>query len=250
MPRQIITPFFSGLTLLALWAGLAAALQSRYLPTPLDVLNAFYFELTSGALIFHLGITLLRVLASFSLAMTCGVAIGLILGRNAQANRFFDPWLILALNIPALVTIVYCYLWIGLNETAAIIAVALNKIPTAAVTIREGARALDTALDDAAQIYAYSGWRKFKHFIWPQLEPFMASAVRNGLALIWKIVLIVELIGRSNGVGFQINLFFGQFDLARILVYALSFMMIIWFVEALLIKPWERRARRWRGEPQ
>ena len=31
----------------------------------------------------------------------------------------------------ALVLIVLCYLWIGLNETAAILAVTLNKIPNA-----------------------------------------------------------------------------------------------------------------------
>jgi NitT/TauT family transport system permease protein len=71
--------------------------------------------------------------------------------------------------------------------------------------------------------------------------------VRNGLALIWKIVLIVELLGRSNGVGFQINLSFAQFDLARILVYALSFMGIVALIETFAIKPWEKRARAWRG---
>jgi NitT/TauT family transport system permease protein len=76
----------------------------------------------------------------------------------------------------------------------------------------------------------------------------MAASVRSGLALIWKIVLIVELIGRSNGIGFQINLFFGQFDLARILVYTLSFMAVVFTIEALAIKPWETRARAWRGE--
>jgi len=59
---------------------------------------------------------------------------------------------------------------------------------------------------------------------------------------------VVELLGRSNGVGFQINLYFGLFDLSRILAYALSFMAVVWLVEALLIKPWETRARAWRGE--
>ncbi|EBA01984.1 putative ABC transporter protein [Rhodobacterales bacterium HTCC2150] len=50
------------------------------------------------------------------------------------------------LNIPAHVAIVLCYLWIGLNETAAITAVALNKTAMDAVSIREGVQALDPKL--------------------------------------------------------------------------------------------------------
>ena len=68
-----------------------------------------------------------------------GTAIGIFLGRHREANRFFDGWLIFFLNVPALITIVLSYLWIGLNEAAAITAVALNKIPNVAVTLREGA---------------------------------------------------------------------------------------------------------------
>jgi NitT/TauT family transport system permease protein len=219
------------------------------LPSPVEVWTVFLSEFQSGELLRHLLATMLRVLAAFVIAMVIGTAIGLFLGRKPGANSFFDPWLILALNIPALVTIVFCYLWIGLTEAAAVTAVALNKIPNVAVTLREGARVLDPQLDDVSRIYRLTTWQRFTSVIWPQLEPFIAGAVRSGLAIIWKIVLVVELLGRSNGVGFQINLFFGNFDLPRILAYALSFMFIVMLVETCLVKPWERHARIWRGEP-
>ena len=247
MLRSPLLPLISSIALILLWAALAYSLQSRYLPTPFDVASAFVTELASGALFFHIGATCLRVLCAFCLALLCGTALGFALGRSPKANLIFDPWLIFALNLPALVIIVFCYLWLGLTETAAIIAVALNKIPNTAVTMREGARALDPSLDEVATIYGYTGWKKFIHFTLPQLEPFLAAAIRNGLALIWKIVLVVELIGRSNGVGFQINFFFAQFDLARIMVYTLNFMVIIGLIEAFIIKPWETRSRFWRG---
>ncbi len=246
--RQFATPALSVTTLVALWAILAAVLQSRYLPSPFEVADVWWREMRSGALLYHVMATLLRVTGAFVVAIVVGSTLGLWLGRNAKANKFFDTWLIFALNIPALVTIVFCYLWIGLTEAAAITAVALNKIPNAAITMREGARALDPALDDVARVFKLSAPVRFSQIIWPQLEPFLAANVRNGLALIWKIVLVVELIGRSNGVGFQINLYFGMFDLARILAYALSFMAIVWAIECFAVKPWEKRARAWRGE--
>ena len=234
--------------LLIIWWAVAAALQSRLLPSPVEVAAVWWVELKSGALLKHLGFTLWRVISAFVVALMVGTAIGLFLGLKPKANDFFDPWLLFALNLPALVTIVFCYLWIGLTEAAAITAVALNKIPTVAVTMREAARALDPALDDVARVYRLGRMKTFKFIVWPQLEPYVAGAVRNGLALIWKIVLVVELLGRSNGVGFQINLYFGLFDLARILAYALSFMAVVWLIEILMVKPWERHARAWRGE--
>jgi NitT/TauT family transport system permease protein len=246
--RSIVTSLLSVATLVAIWAALAAAIQSRYLPSPLEVAEAWQQEFSSGALWYHIRATLLRVAGAFVVAMLVGSAIGIWLGRRSGVNQFFDPWLIFALNIPALVTIVFCYLWIGLTEAAAIAAVSINKIPNVAITLREGARSLDPNFDDVAQVFRLTRWQRFSNVVWPQLEPYWAAAVRNGLALIWKIVLVVELLGRNNGVGFQINLFFGLFDLARILAYAISFMVIVWLIETIAVKPWERRARAWRGE--
>lgn len=241
--------FFLSLgALIAIWGAIAAIAQSRLLPSPALVLSLAIEEARSGELARHILATLWRVAAAFVLAMCIGGAIGVALGRGAKANRFFDPWLVVALNIPALVTIVLCYLWIGLNEAAAIAAVAINKIPNVAVTIREGARAMEPQFDDVAKVYRFSFASGLRDIVWPQLEPFVAASVRSGLALIWKIVLVVELLGRSNGVGFQLNLFFQNFEMGRLLAYAISFMIIVQFIEFLLIKPWERHARRWRGE--
>src|SRR5262249_47944981 len=102
---------------------------------------------------FNLGATLARVAVAFIIAMALGSAIGLIMGRSRIADRLGDPWLIVLLNLPALVIIVLAYVWAGLTETAAIAAVALNQLPIATVTVREGARSLDHALDDMAQVF-------------------------------------------------------------------------------------------------
>ena len=65
----------------------------------------------SGALFINLGVTLARVALAFTLAMTLGTAIGYLMGRVRLADRLGDPWLILLLNLPALVVIVLAYIW-------------------------------------------------------------------------------------------------------------------------------------------
>ena len=235
------------LGLVLFWAALAWARgDPRVLPGPVEVADVVAREWASGKLTFHLSATLLRVAGAFALAMAIGTVIGIAMGRSAALNRWFGAWLIVLLNIPALVVIVLCYLWIGLNETAAIVAVTLNKTAMVAVTIREGMHALDPKLADMAGAFRMTPLSRLRHIVLPQLWPFIAASTRNGLAIIWKIVLVVEFLGRSNGVGFQIHLYFQLFDISTVLAYSMSFVVIMLVIEYGLVAPMEDRAVRWR----
>ena len=233
-------------TILALWQAAALVADPRRLPGPGPVLETIVAEIQSGALLANLSITLARVLAAFALAMSFGAAIGYAMGRHRTLDRLLDPWLVVLLNLPALVVIVLAYVWAGLTEVAAIGAVALNKLPNAVVTVREGARALDPQLEDVAQAFRLSPLARVRHIVAPQLAPYIAAATRAGLSLVWKIVLIVELLGRPNGVGFEINLAFQLFDIRLLLAYALPFVALMLAVETLLVQPLERSVSRWR----
>jgi NitT/TauT family transport system permease protein len=191
----------------------------------------------------------LRVLASFAIAMALGTVIGLLMGRNLIFDWLADPWLIVLLNLPALVIIVLAYIWAGLTDAAAIGAVALNKLPIAIVTIREGARALDPTLDEMATVFRMSGRTRLLYVTLPQLAPYLVATTRSGLSLVWKIVLIVEMLGRPNGVGFEIGAAFQLFDVTRILAYALAFTLVMLAIEAFLVQPLERHVSRWRHRP-
>lgn len=231
----------------AIWQ-LAAFLNkdADILPGPSRVLASLLEHASEGNLFFHLGMTLQRVAIAFLLAMLIGSAIGLLMGRIRWTNSALDGVLVIALNVPALVTIILCYIWLGLNELAAVTAVAVNKIPTVAVTVREGARALDKQLLDVGRVYRISRGKMLRQVILPQLYPYLLAAARSGLALIWKIVLVVELLGRSNGVGFQLGTFFNFFDITSILAYTLAFVLVIFLLEALIFRPIDRRIGRWR----
>ncbi len=234
-----------GVWIVAAWI----SADPEILPGPLEVWRIAVHEAARGTLWFHMGWTLFRVAASFATAMSVGMAMGLALGTVPWLNRWFGPWVVVALNVPALVVIVLCYLWIGLNEVAAITAVSVNKAAMVAVNIREGVWALDRRIDDMARAYRMSALARLRHVVLPQLWPFVAASTRNGLAIIWKIVLVVEFLGRSNGVGFQIHLYFQLFEVGYVLAYSLSFVAVMLAVEYLLLQRWERRATRWRQAP-
>ncbi|MCQ4275194.1 ABC transporter permease [Stutzerimonas degradans] len=232
--------------LLALWAVVALVVQTPLLPSPAAVLETFWQAVQSGELPEHLLVTLRRVLFSFALAMTLGTLLGVWMGRSRLANALLNPVLVLFLNLPALVTIILLYVWFGLEEAAAVLAVVVNKVPNVAVTVREGARSLDPKLEQMARVYGFSRWQRVVDVWLPQLFPYLMAATRGGLALIWKIVLVVELLGRSDGIGFQLHMAFQVFDVASILAYSLAFIAVVQLIELALLQPLDRRASAWR----
>jgi ABC-type nitrate/sulfonate/bicarbonate transport system permease component len=242
----LATRLLSLLAFFALWEGAARLFASPHLPPVSHVLRLLVAETISGVLPFNLAITLARVAAAFTLAMVLGTTLGLAMGRWRRVDLLLDSWLIALLNVPALVVIVLIYIWFGLGEVSAVAAVALNKLPATAVTIREGARAVDRGLLDMAQSFRIGRWRTLRHVVLPQLVPYLFAAARSGLSLIWKIVLVVELLGRSNGVGFEIQVAFQLFDVTRILAYSLAFILVVQLIEWGALQPLERYATRWR----
>ncbi len=241
------TRLLSALALVCTWEIAARFVGNRMLPTIGAVLDALWREAVSGRLESNLAATLVRVAAAFGLAMASGIALGIAMGRVPALDRWLDAPTTVLLNLPALVIIVLIYIWFGLGEWQLVVAVALNKLPSTIVTMREGARALDPRLDAMARSCRVSRWSMLRDVVLPQLAPFLFAATRSGLALIWKIVLVAELLGRSNGVGFQIQVQFQLFDIAGILAYTVAFIVIVQLLEWCCLQPLERYVGDWRG---
>lgn len=237
--------------------------QARVLPLPHDVawklLGHLFGDLTwtwdirvwvgraiGAEMAPAIAVTLWRVAQAFTIAMILGTVAGIFLGRFKSLDTFFDGWLVLGLNMPALVVGILCYVWFGLDEQALVIAVVINKMPMVAVTVREGARAVDRELLQVAGAFRVSPHNALFKVYLPQLYPYIMAAARGGLALIWKIILVYELLGLSSGVGYRLSLYFGLFDIKSILAYAFAFIGVVLCIEMFLMRPVERRMTAWR----
>ena len=231
---------------LCVWQIASIWIDVDLLPSPTRVASSIHEHLFAGDLLSSVAITLARVGVSFFIAMAFGIALGVLMGRNQNWDAALDGLLILSLNLPALVVIILCYLWFGLGEFAAVLAVSINKFPIVVVNMREGAKAVDMDLLQVTQAFKVSPYRTFFKVYLPQLYPYLLASARSGLALVWKIVLVVELLGRSDGVGFKLGIFFQFFDITSILAYSFAFILVVMIIELLVIAPLDRRLMEWR----
>ncbi|GAA5533742.1 ABC transporter permease [Deinococcus aluminii] len=236
----------AGLLLLVLaWPLASALLGADVFPGPAETLRFLAREAVRGTLWTNVGITLWRVLSAFALALLIGTPLGWALGTWPRFAALAAPWLAVGLTVPRILILLAAYLLIGLNERALVAAITLILLPTVAVQVREGVRALDPRLADMARAFRVSPAQTLRHVTLPQLWPSLLGAARVTLSLSWKMVVFGEVFGRTSGVGYLIAFYFQQFEMRGILAYGLVMTLILSAIDYGLAALGER-AFAWR----
>lgn len=230
---------------IVLWGALSAYLTDSVLPSPLITLQTLYQDLVSGAIFPALGITLLRVLKAFLCTMLIGIALGCLLGLSKTIKAVFGYWVVIGTSIPPLVIIIVVFLGLGLSETAALVAAVLTTVFSIIQNIEQGVKALDKKLLEMGQSFHAGKGLTLRKIILPQIYPYIMASARFGLSLTWKMVIFVEQMGRSNGIGYSINHWYQRYNMAHVLSYALVFILIMLLIEFLLNKVIEPILFKW-----
>ncbi len=236
--------------LIIFWLFFSWVISHRLFPSPLDVIYKIIELLFEGALIVNLLKTFERASISFIIAMLIGSVIGIILGKFKFLDRLFNLWILIALNLPAIVVAIALFIWLGMSEIALIAAVVINKAPLVCVIIRQGYRSLDINIRELSEVYRVSIFTRVFKIVIPQLMPHVLNAARTGLSLIWKIVLVFEILGSDGGVGFEIGILFQYFDITGIIAYAASFMLIVIIIEYFFLRTLENKVLGWHIKQQ
>jgi NitT/TauT family transport system permease protein len=236
----------SVLLILAGWQLVSQLVSTDVLPSPAMTAAAVSESLVDGQQWGDMAITFARMIAAFALSMGLAVVIGLALGIVRWFDQVFGLWVTVAASVPSLLYVVIAYLALGLSETAAIVAVALVVTPSAIFNVWQGVLAVDPRLSEMARSFELPRATILRRVLLPQTLPYLFAAARASLALTWKIVIFVELMGRSSGVGYRIQYWYNLFDMQRVLAAALPFMALMLLLELVVIRRLEVRLFRWR----
>jgi NitT/TauT family transport system permease protein len=237
----------ASLCLLALtWQGVSHLVGADVLPGPVTSVLAVAESSREGYLWSDIAITAYRVAGAFAIAFVAALVAGALLGRLRLADRLFGPWVTIGASVPSLVVIVVVYLSVGVNDHAAMIGTALITAPLMTFPVADGVRAIDPELQEMARAFAVPKFMIFRRVILPQTMPFVFTAARTGLSLTWRLMIFVELLGRSSGVGYRIQYFYNLVDMRRVVAAALPFIALMLLFEFGVLRPLERWAFRWR----
>lgn len=230
------------------WLGLSFLFPETVLPGPWQTIRVLAENFANGDILSHLTATLGRVLGGLVLAMAVGIPVGVLMGVNRLAEKTLDVWVMVALTVPSLCYAIFAFIWIGLNETAAIVAIGLTSAPSIAINLWEGVKNIDTRLFQMARVFNASRWVIIRRVLFPQVLPYIMASLRFGLGIVWKITVLVELLGRPDGVGFELFYWYQLGNMQQVLAWTLLFTLVMLFIELVILQNLERRMFAWRPE--
>lgn len=232
--------------MIAIWWILTLFFPPSLIPLPSSTFNEVVSIMTSGQFFAEMGATLRRVGVGFSIAMLIAIPLGILMGTIKWFESFFESPVILGLTMPGLVWAVMAIMFFGLSETSAYAAVAVTIMPMLAISLWQGTKSIDKDLLDMSTAFHAGIWSKIVDVILPQLVSHILAAIRYGLGLAWKVVVVVEMFGFSNGVGYQVVRGFNVFSMKQVLAWAITFLIVMIVIEFGFIGWLEGRVTRWR----
>jgi NitT/TauT family transport system permease protein len=232
--------------LLGLWEVMARVTASPLVPHVGEVLGEVRRLVIGGFALRQIGITLGRILAGFSVAFVISLVVGIAAARSVMFRRFCDPAIILGLTVPGLVWALLCVIWFGVGLTTPIVAIALGIGPVMVLHVLQGMKAVDSEIVEMAHVFKLSTRDKLVHIWIPSLIPHLIGGARVGLSLGWKVIVLVELFGLSNGVGYQLNSEFSSQNVAGVLAWTIVFWAVMVVIEYGVLQSLERASSKWR----
>jgi ABC-type nitrate/sulfonate/bicarbonate transport system permease component len=180
--------------------------------------------------------------------MLLGIALGVFMGVNNYSQRFFTPYVVIGLSIPAIAWAAVTTIVYGFSIMAPVIATVLTTFPYVAINVWKGVENLESDLIDMSKSFNISRGRMLRRLIIPSAAPFLFSSFRFGLAISWKIVTIAEIFAASSGIGYKLMQAYQLYRFEEAWAWASLFIIVILAIEYGIIKPIERRVFEYRHD--
>ena len=229
----------------ALWS--AGKISPLFLSGPSAIAKQFWETLRHGTLVADMGYSGLNFLVGFALALVSGVVIGVIVGWYRKARLLFDPFLNALYATPRIAMVPMIIIWFGVGMWSKVFIVFLSAFFPILVNTVGGIRAIDPDLLRAARAFCASDWQIFKTVAIPGSVPFILTGVRQGVALGLIGVVVGEMFGGSQGVGFMVA-YGGQTFATDTLFMGVLIIAFAGILLTSLAERLERRFSRWRPE--
>jgi len=190
--------------LIATWWALVVATHSVVFPTPWQVVTGTLELIRDGTLWQHIGASLFRVGAGFSLAVAVGVPLGLWMGWVRGAFTTLNPIFQILRPISPIAWIPIAILWFGVGNASPIYLIFISSVFPMVVQTTAGVHTIERRYLRAAENFGVSRSTLFRQVVIPAVLPQIIVGMRIGLGVAWLVVVAAEMIALRSGLGYLI----------------------------------------------
>lgn len=193
--------------LLALWWLVTALglVDKVLLPTPAEFGRELVRTAVDGSLARHVGISLLRVVEGFGIALVLAVPFGILMGSSATARGLLEPVVELLRPIPPIAMIPLAILWFGIDELSKVLIIAYGAFFPILLNTMAGFREVDRVHIRAAQTLGATRVQIFRDVVLRSAYPMIVVGARLGMGMAFIVLVAAELVASDAGLGYLIN---------------------------------------------
>jgi len=237
------------LTVLAVWEyiWIKQWVSPLFFSGPSAIAKQFWYLVTEGSLRTDILFSGKNFVLGLTSATVAGVVLGVLIGWYKKIRLILDPLINPLYALPRLAMMPLIIMWFGTDWKSKVFIVFLSSFFPILVNTVAGIRSLDPDLLRAARAFCASDWQIFKTVAVPGSVPFILTGIRQGVALGLIGVVVGEMFGGSEGVGFLVayggQTFQTDTVFVGVVIIAVSGLVLTFLTERL-----ERRFSRWRPE--
>jgi NitT/TauT family transport system permease protein len=234
---------------LAVWQACWSAgwISPLFFSGPSAIAKRFYEDLVHAHLRSDMAYSGRNFIVGFALALVAGVVMGVIVGWYRRVEMLLNPFLTTLYATPRIAMIPLIIIWFGIGMWSKVVIVFLSAFFPILVNTIGGVKATDPDLLRAARAFCASDWQIFATLAIPGAVPFILTGVRQGVMLGLIGVVVGEMFGGSEGIGFMVS-YGGQTFATDTLFAGVLIIAFAGIVLTALTERLERHFSRWRPE--
>jgi ABC-type nitrate/sulfonate/bicarbonate transport system permease component len=206
--------------LVLLWWGEGGWLaRHALLPGPLRVGRQVVRIFVSGEFLTQVSASLWRLMAGYTLAAAVGVALGVAMALIPLLDRLLDPLVQALRPISAIAWIPLVLFFVGVGDGLPIFVIFYAAVFPFQVHAVAAIHNLDESYIKAARTLGVPRWMLLTEVILPAITPVLLIGARIAMGLSWVGIIIAELVGAPEGVGFAINWYRTMLQTDRVLAW-------------------------------
>jgi ABC-type nitrate/sulfonate/bicarbonate transport system permease component len=190
-------------------------LNPLLVPTPRDVLLAGIGLRQQAPT--DIETSLLRVAEGFCIGAGVAIPLGCLVGSIRALGVLIEPTLELLRQVPPLAFLPIFLIWFGFGEASKILMIAFSSFFPVFVNTLQGVRYADPILLRAALSLGAKRRHLFLGIRLPAATPQVITGLRQGMANAFFVLVTVELVAASSGMGYRIQEARWQFRIDRML---------------------------------
>jgi sulfonate transport system permease protein len=241
-----LLPYLLPVLLITIWQLLSSIgwISARIMPSPVDVMKAFWATTISGDLPHDIAVSAARAFAGLLVGGSIGFLLGIANGVSTFSERLTDTSLQMIRTIPHLAMIPLVILWFGIGEESKLFLTSLGVLFPVYLNTYHGVRNVDRDLIEMGRVYGMRNWTLFRKIIFPGALPSIFVGLRYALGIMWLTLIVSETIAASSGIGHMANEA-REFMMTDVVVLALLIYALLGKAADVAVRYLERRVLAW-----